>query len=151
MINTNANANTNTTNINTQPEITYQQSTTKSYWCHLCKKEFNKLYIENLEIQCRFCSNYFCEELTPQSQQQQNRENENDHPSNFIPYESETSRNSSSLRNSNSSILDSLTNTNRRRPRTTSSLLDMIFGLLRDRNTEEASMESIINMIMQNH
>lgn len=132
--------------INTQQEITYQQSITKTYWCHLCKKEFNKLYIENLEIQCRFCGNNFCEEL-PQNQ------NDNDHPSNFIPYESENSRNNSSninssLRNSNYSILDSLTN--RRRPRTTSSLLDMIFGLLRDRNTEESNMESIINMIMAN-
>ena len=136
----------------TQSEITYQQSTTKSYWCHLCKKEFNKLYIENLEIQCRFCGNNFCEELSPQSQ---NQGTENDHPSNFIPYESENSINntnnySSGLRNSNTSILDSLTNTNRRRPRTTSSLLDAIFGLLRDRNTEESNMESIINMIMAN-
>jgi E3 ubiquitin-protein ligase RNF115/126 len=132
--------------INTHQEMTYQQSITKTYWCHLCKKEFNKLYIENFEIQCRFCGNNFCEEL-PQNQ------SDNDHPSNFVPYESENSINnslnlSSSLRNSNYSILDSLSN--RRRPRTTSSLLDMIFGLLRDRNTEESNMESIINMIMAN-
>jgi len=132
--------------INTQPELIYQQSTTKSYWCHLCKKEFNKLYIENLDVQCRFCGNNFCEELNPSTQNQ----SDNDHPSNFIPYESENSRNNSqnSYRHSNNNIFETLTN--RRRPRTTSSLLDMIFGLLRDRNTEESNMESIINMIMAN-
>jgi DNA-directed RNA polymerase subunit RPC12/RpoP len=129
-------------------ELNYQQSITKTYWCHLCKKEFNKIFIENLDIQCRYCGNNFCEEL--------NIQNESDHPQNFVPYESENSRNNplnsnlpySSTRNSGS-ILDSLTNRDRR-PRTTSSLLDMIFGLLRDRNTEESNMESIINMIMAN-
>ena len=132
--------------INIQQELTYQQSITKTYWCHLCKKEFNKLYIENLEVQCRFCGNHFCEELNPLTQ----NPNDNDHPSNFIPYESENSRNNSqnSLRNTNYNVLDSFAN--RRRPRTTSSLLDMIFGILRDRNTEESNMESIINMIMAN-
>jgi len=132
-------------------EFSYSHSTTKNYWCHLCKKEFSKIYIENVDIQCRFCGNNFCEEITVQ--------NETDHPSSFIPYESENSRNNNNAnqrnnlsgtnRNSGLSILDSLSN-RVRRPRTTSSLLDMVFGLLRDRNTEESSMESIINMIMAN-
>jgi DNA-directed RNA polymerase subunit RPC12/RpoP len=132
--------------INIHQEITYQQSITKTYWCHLCKKEFNKLYIENTDVQCRFCGNNFCEELNSLSQS----EIDIDHPSNFIPYESENSRINSRnyLRNSSNNILDSFSN--RRRPRTTSSLLDMIFGMLRDRNTEESNMESIINMIMAN-
>jgi E3 ubiquitin-protein ligase RNF115/126 len=127
----------------------YSHSTTKNYWCHICKKEFSKLYIENVDIQCRFCGHNFCEEI--------NIQNEIDHPSIFVPYESENSRNNNnnrpnnlgSGRNSGLSILESLSN-RVRRPRTTSSLLDMVFGLLRDRNTEEASMESIINMIMAN-
>jgi len=125
----------------------YSHSITKNYWCHLCKKEFSKLFIENIDIQCRYCGNNFCEEITTQ--------NESEHPSTFVPYESENSRNSSqsnstgSGMNSGLSILDSLSN-RVRRPRTTSSFLDMIFRSLRDRNTEEASMESIINMIMAN-
>lgn len=123
----------------------YSHSTTKIYWCHICKKEFSKLFIENVDIQCRFCGHNFCEEISTQ--------NEMDHPSAFVPYESENSRNNNrsnplgSGRNSGLSILESLSN-RVRRPRTTSSLLDMVFGLLRDRNTEEASMESIINMIL---
>ena len=128
-------------------EFGYSHSITKNYWCHICKKEFSKLFIENVDIQCRFCGHNFCEEI--------NTHNEMDHPSTFVPYESENSRNNSRQnpqgigRNSGLSILESLSN-RVRRPRTTSSLLDMVFGLLRDRNTEEGSMESIINMIMAN-
>ena len=41
----------------------YTTSSTKKYWCHICKKEFSKIYIENIEIQCTYCGNTFCEEL----------------------------------------------------------------------------------------
>lgn len=145
-------------------EINYSLTTTKNYWCHLCKKEFSKIFIENIDVQCKFCQNYFCEEISQYT-------NEQEHPSNFLPYEGEnqssndtnnTSQNSrgnfitsnnprsiSRINGGNLSILESLSN-RIRRPRTTSSLLDMIFSLLRERNTEEANMESIINTIMQN-
>jgi E3 ubiquitin-protein ligase RNF115/126 len=109
----------------------YMTSMTKTYWCHLCKKEFNKIYIENTEVQCRYCQNVFCEEI--------NSENlETDHPSNFLPYES-------------SSNVNNILNTQRQRvrPRTTSSLLDFIINIISG-TQEENNMENIINYIMQN-
>ncbi len=57
----------------------YITSTTKSYWCHLCQKEFSRLYIENSEVHCRSCGKTFCEEI--------NSQNSNEHPSNYQPYE----------------------------------------------------------------
>ncbi len=151
-------------------DFAYATSTTKSYWCHLCKKEFNKIFIENIDIQCRFCGNNFCEEINQ-------IENIEQHPSTFIPYESSTNQNQNTTSNNNNTNTDNdSNNTNRpnnqsnssstntssnplfnmvmmtrsNRPRTTSSLLDMIFNLLRDRNTEENNMENIISYIMQN-
>ena len=35
----------------TPSSIGYTTSPTKKYWCHKCKKEFSKLYIENVDIQ----------------------------------------------------------------------------------------------------
>jgi E3 ubiquitin-protein ligase RNF115/126 len=136
----------------------YTSSLSKSYWCHLCRKEFNKIYIENIDIQCRFCGNNFCEEIDPDEELDQ-------HPSTFIPYESNNSL--SNVRRNQNNVTTSSTSTNTlmntrnslmnfimlprsNRPRTTSSLLEMIFNLLRDRNTEENNMENIINYIMAN-
>ena len=151
-------------------ELPYTTSTTKSYWCHLCKKEFNKIFIENMDILCRFCGNNFCEEINQSEDLEQ-------HPSTFIPYESQTNQNSisgnnnniinnnsnygdtnprlndqtaSSSTNARNSLFNLVMMSRSNRPRTTSSLLDMIFNLLRDRNTEENNMENIINYIMQN-
>ncbi len=101
----------------------YSISTTKTYWCHICKKEFQKLFIENTEIQCRFCSNNFCEEIT--------QDNTTDHPSTFQPFE----------RNVTNAFRQS-------RPRTSSSFLDLIVSLLA--HQEDGDMENIINYIMQN-
>lgn len=139
-------------------DLAYTTSTTKSYWCHLCKKEFNKIFIENVDIQCRFCGNNFCEEINQSEDLEQ-------HPSTFVPYESANSQNqnnnsenqnqrqqvvSSFSTNTRNSLFNLVMMTRSNRPRTTSSLLDMIFNLLRDRNTEENNMENIINYIMQN-
>lgn len=145
-------------------DLAYTTSTTKTYWCHLCKKEFSKIFIENVDIQCRFCGNNFCEEIN-------NSEDLEQHPSTFIPYESSNSNINSNNSTNNNTSLNSFQRTNQtassstntrnslfnmvmmtrgNRPRTTSSLLDMIFNILRDRNTEENSMENIINYIMQN-
>ena len=128
-------------------DLGYTTSITKSYWCHICKKEFNKIFIENVDVQCRFCGNNFCEEINIQEDLEQ-------HPSSFIPYENNITRTTSSTTSTSTNTRNSLLNlvlmprTNR--PRTTSSLLDMIFNLLRDRNTEENNMENIINYIMAN-
>lgn len=127
-------------------DLPYTTSITKSYWCHLCKKDFNRIFIENVEIQCRFCGNNFCEEINPLEDLQE-------HPSAFIPYENTNRRpstNSSSSTNTRNSLLNFVLMPRTNRPRTTSSLLDMIFSLLRDRNTEENNMENIINYIMAN-
>lgn len=143
--------------------LAYTSSTTKSYWCHLCKKEFNKIFIENIDIQCRFCSNNFCEEINLTEDLEQ-------HPSTFIPYQSSSNTNINTNTNNNNlnanqrpntqntsssaitgnSLFNLVMTTRSNRPRTTSSLLDMIFNLLRERNTEENNMENIINYIMQN-
>jgi E3 ubiquitin-protein ligase RNF115/126 len=106
-------------------EMNYSTSSTKAYWCHICKQEFNKLYIENMEIQCRFCGNLFCEEIVTNSQ---------DHPSTFEPYEGRR-------------LGDGL-NSRRDRPRTSSGFLDFIINIL-GMNGEDDNMESIINYIMQ--
>jgi len=140
-------------------DLVYTTSTTKTFWCHLCKREFNKIFIENVDIQCRYCGNFFCEEINP-------NEDFDQHPSTFIPYESSNTNNNSNPRinqsnsnntntasssvNTRNSLFNMVMLSRSNRPRTTSSLLDMIFNLLRERNTEENSMENIINYIMQN-
>jgi E3 ubiquitin-protein ligase RNF115/126 len=112
----------------------YSTSNIKTYWCHICRKEFQKLYIENTDIQCQYCSNNFCEELGNVDQI--------DHPSNFRPYERQ-----SSITSTNSSIpLIPLNLPRTSLPRTSSSFLDMILGLLN--GYEESNLESIIHSIM---
>lgn len=73
----------------------YITSTTKQYWCHLCQKEFSRLYIENTEVHCRSCGKTFCEEIISQ--------NTNEHPSNYQPYEQPRR-----VREPRSSLLDML-------------------------------------------
>jgi E3 ubiquitin-protein ligase RNF115/126 len=117
-------------------DIAYSTSTTRTYWCHLCKREFDKIYIENIEVQCRFCGNNFCEEITPDTT--------NDHPSVFEPYESP------STSNTNRNLLNMVHLPRQYRPRTSSSFLDMIINLLGVSNHDDSNMESIIHYIMQN-
>ena len=117
-------------------EMGYSTSTTKVYWCHICKKEFNKIFIENTDIQCRFCSNNFCEEITP--------DNLSDHPSSFQPFERIPGNNN----RNNNNLLNLVYIPRGVRPRTSSSFLDMIINMLGQH--EESNMESIINFIMQN-
>jgi E3 ubiquitin-protein ligase RNF115/126 len=115
-------------------EMGYSTSMTKVYWCHLCKREFNKIFIENVEVQCRFCGNNFCEEITPDST--------SDHPSVFQPYESPNA-------NTNRNLMNLVYVPRVSRPRTSSSFLDMIINIL-GMNNQEENMESIIHYIMQN-
>ncbi len=51
---------------------------TKSYWCHICKQEFTRIVMKNIESKCINCNSTFCEEIEA--------ENNNDHPSNFRPF-----------------------------------------------------------------
>lgn len=114
--------------------LNYTTSVIKKYWCHLCKKEFQKIFIENMDIQCAFCGHTFCEELETEDQTQ------NSHPIHFQPYESTQNRSSTISRMFLSRGL---------RPRTTSGLLDLIIEYLAAENYED-DFEQIINQIMQN-
>ena len=138
----------------------YTTSSTKKYWCHLCKKEFSKIYIENIEIQCTYCGNTFCEELQNEDPLSEN------HPSHFQPYDSTTNynnltninlqnqnsnnSNNNNNRNNENDLLNILHSNNNTRPRTTSSLLDMIIQYVSTRNYYEDNLENIINQIMMN-
>lgn len=122
-------------------DLSYMTSFTKSYWCHICKKEFNKIYIENVEVQCRICGGNFCEELTV---------NSTDHPSTFEPYDSSTSNQSNTRTDRYPPSILNLVYAPRVRPRTTSSFLDMLINILGMNHQDEGSMESIINYIMAN-
>ncbi len=115
-------------------DLGYATSFTKSYWCHICKKEFSKIFIENVDVQCSICGGNFCEELS--------QENISDHPSNFEPYDNGSSSNRNSLLN--------LVYQPRVRPRTTSSFLDMLINVLGMNNQDNDNMENIINYIMAN-
>ena len=123
----------------------YTTSSTKKYWCHLCKKEFSKIYIENIEIQCTDCGNTFCEELQNEDPLSEN------HPSHFQPYDSTYNNlNNNINRNNQIDLLNILHSNNNTRPRTTSSLLDMIIQYVSSRNYYEENLENIINQIMMN-
>ena len=74
-------------------------SVTKTYWCHLCKTEFMKLFIAGVEVQCRLCSNTFCEEIVTE-------QDSLDHPSTFEPFERTNPQNSNNLNRNNSTPLN---------------------------------------------
>jgi E3 ubiquitin-protein ligase RNF115/126 len=99
----------------------YIPSHTKQYWCHLCQREFSRLYIENSEVHCRTCGKTFCEEIN-------NRE-QTDHPSNYQPFE----QRSTQRRQSGGGIR---------------SIFDALSSLMSF--NEEAHMENIINFLMAN-
>lgn len=108
--------------------FTNHLSSTRRYWCHLCKREFNKIYIDNTEVQCTTCGNNFCEELS-------NNTSEEDHPSNFEPYESPQEE-------------LALPRLGMRRSSGILSLIALMLGMT---NTEEEdNMESILNYLMAN-
>lgn len=125
--------------MNSLRESTSQHfSTTKTYWCHLCKLEFTKLFIAGIEIQCRLCSNTFCEEIVTEA-------DSSDHPSTFEPFEREQNNNlariNSTPSNSRFSLLHYLL------PLELGSILSSGSGLLME---EDFHLENIINYLMAN-
>ena len=52
---------------------------TRLFWCHMCKQEFTRIVLTNIESKCVNCSSNFCEEI--------NSENITDHPSHFTPFD----------------------------------------------------------------
>lgn len=121
----------------------YTSSVTKTYWCHTCKKEFRKIYIENIEVQCPMCGMTFCEELEDDNSNSQN------HPSHFLPYDSSASSSSGSNQSQRAFNIPNFIFTRGIRPRTTGGLLDAIIGYLTAQNYDD-DFENIINQIMMN-
>lgn len=61
----------------------YKKRKTKNYWCYKCSKVFTKIFIESHPIECTFCHNSVCEEVTTLT----DFTNENS-PQNFTPFNS---------------------------------------------------------------
>ncbi len=99
------------------------QSVTKNYWCHLCKCEFSKLFVENTDVRCRDCGKTFCEEI--------NNSLTDEHPSQYQPYVVNQQPQLRGIRGSE-----------------TSPILDMLQSLLS--YNEDTHMENIISYLMAN-
>ena len=102
----------------------YEKSSSKKYWCHNCKKTFNKIYIESQPIECIFCYNQICEEII---------ENENN-PQNYIPFNPRGEEQQPQIiRISNPNNF----------------LIDFVLNLL-NLEYEEEEIETILNYLMNN-
>ena len=112
----------------------------KKYWCHLCKKEFSKLYIPNIDIQCNYCGNTFCEEL-----ENNISINSESHPIHFEPF---SMNNSDNNNNSNSLLNQILFSQGVPHPRSSGGLLDLIINYAMIQNYNR-NLENIINQIMK--
>lgn len=123
----------------------YTTSPIKKYWCHICKKMFTKLYIENIDIQCSECGKTFCEELETEDT------NNESHPSHFQPYISPPTNNRNNNNNNNNSDIFNqfMITRNVLRPRTSVGLLDMILNYFVVQRYNQ-DIENIINHIMLN-
>ena len=129
--------------IDNDKELGYSTSYMKKYWCHLCKKEFSKLYIPNIDIQCNYCGNTFCEELL------NTNINSESHPINFEPFSMRNNNNNNNNHNSNSLLDQILFSQGVPHPRSSHGLLDLILNYAMVQNYNR-NIEYIINQIMMN-
>ena len=109
----------------------YTLSKTKKYWCYLCKRSFNKIYIENQLIECIFCHNDLCEEIDP------NNSNNEISPENYIPYEPNQNQ-----INEQETIIVPVNEQNL-------PLVEFVLSLLNE-EYENEEIENILNYIMTN-
>ena len=132
--------------IDNDKDLGYSTSSMKRYWCHLCKKEFTKLYIPNIDIQCNYCGNTFCEELDNNT-----NINSESHPINFEPFSMRNNNNNSGINNnsSNSLLNQILFSQGVQQPRSSVGLLDLILNYAMVQNYNR-NLEYIINQIMMN-
>ena len=131
----------NKNSMDNDKDLGYSTSSLKKYWCHLCKKEFNKLYIPNIDIQCNYCGNTFCEEF------ENNNINSDSHPINFEPY---SIRNNNSNNNSSNNLLNQiLFSQGASQPRSSHGLLDLILNYAMVQNYNR-NIEFIINQLLMN-
>ena len=134
--------------IDNDRELGYSTSSMKKYWCHLCKKEFNKLYIPNIDIQCNYCGNTFCEEL-----ENNISINSESHPIHYEPFSSRNmnnNNNNNNNENNSSDLLNHILFTQGvPHPRSSVGLLDLIlnYALIQNYNR---NLENIINQILMN-
>ena len=128
--------------MNSLEDLRYTTSTTKKYWCHICKKEFSKLYIEGVDIQCRWCNSPFCEEICETSN--------DDHPSNFRPYDSNSTQQARPRRSNFLEIIypRQVNRINVGGGSSGSNILDIVSSLLN--YNEDSHLENIINYLMAN-
>jgi len=124
-----------------EKDIIYSTSSMKQYWCHLCKKEFTKLFIPNIDIQCNYCGNTFCEEL-----EKNINPNSDSHPIHFEPY---TMRNNINSNNNNNLLNYILIVQGVPEPRSSVGLLDLILNFANEQSYSR-NIENIINQIMMN-
>jgi E3 ubiquitin-protein ligase RNF115/126 len=143
-------------NLSMHLPFNYTYSSTRVYWCHLCKTQFSRLFIQGTEVFCRNCNKSFCEDIT-------NLQSEDDHPSKFMPFAySRISRNRTvegdtfSRASSNNTPYSSLSNSNNSLDyplsydyygASSSFPYRLLASLLA---TDENNMESILDYILQN-
>ena len=127
--------------IDNDKELGYSTSYMKKYWCHLCKKEFTKLYIPNIDIQCVYCGNTFCEEL-----ENNISINSELHPIHYEPF---SSRNNNEENSSNNLLNHILFSQGAAHPRSSHGLLDLILNYAFIQNYNR-NLENIINQILMN-
>lgn len=142
-------------NNNNFNNINNSSSLTKKYWCHLCRKEFFKVDLPNIDVACSYCGNTFCEII-------ENDDTNNDlHPINFHPYVlnnsaisnnnniSNNNRNNNALRRRHRIIEHIFSSRNILRPRYSRNLLDFImnFAMIQNYNDD---IDNIINQLMLN-
>ena len=128
---------------NNDKNLGYSTSSMKKYWCYICKKEFTKLYIPNIDIQCNYCGNTFCEEL------ENNNINSESHPVNFEPFSVNNNNNNNNNNNSNNLLNQILFSQGVPQPRSSHGLLDLILNFAMVQNYNR-NLEFIINQIMMN-
>ena len=126
--------------MNSIEDLRYTTSSTIKYWCHICKKEFGKLYIEGVEVQCRMCNSPFCEEVSEASIE--------DHPSNFRPFESNLTQNRPRRQNIMENLYPRTINRVNVGNSNNSNILDIVNSLLN--YNDDSHLENIINYLMAN-
>lgn len=104
----------------------FKSSTTKKYWCYICKRAFNKIYIENSAIECNVCHNTMCEEIL------NSYSNDTISPQNYIPFSNHPSENEPRIVQLNNP---------------SPQLIDFVLGLIQ-RNYEDEEIEEILNYVL---
>ena len=110
-------------------------SLSKQYLCYNCKHIFNKIYIENSEVECIFCHNQICEEINSPSEYDKNIVP----PQEYIPFNSSINLEEN---NNNNVVVVPFNQEN-------SPLIEFILNLI-NMEYENNEIENILNYIMNN-